>query len=125
MTEIEKWLKMYGNYPVKKTSTSKKDELNERIRRKLNSRPLFKTTPEERLADLKLRTSEEYYPGIHTQTMNLPIYRADKFIQDTILDITSEGGKILNMNTTPSTILGFQTMYVAIVYEMPSWESRL
>ena len=50
--------------------------------------------------------------------MNLPIYRADKFIQDTILDITSEGGKILNMNTTPSTILGFQTMYVAIVYEM-------
>lgn len=54
MTEIEKWLKMYGNYPVKKTSTSKKDELNERIRRKLSSRPLFKTTPEERLADLKL-----------------------------------------------------------------------
>ena len=79
-------------------------------------------TPEERLKRHMDKVPSDYHPGIHTKNLTLPIYRSQQYIETEINCITSCGGKILDIKTEPTTMFGFQTMYILIIYEMPGWE---
>lgn len=132
MTEVEKWLKKYGKSNVTSntnrtaqstnTGTAKKRDINEIIKAKFEKNPWYAKTPEQQLEHKKQKTPPEYYPGVRTKSMNLPLHRANDFIQNEIDTITCYGGRILNLQTAPTSMYGFQTMYVTIIYEMPDWE---
>lgn len=129
MTELEKWLKKYGKSNTTSKTTentnakpAKKRDINEIIKAELKKNPWYAITPEQELEHKKRKTPPEYYPGVRTKSMNIPIFRVDDFIQNEIDKITRHGGKLLNVQTSPASMYGFQTMYVTILYEMPDWE---
>ena len=82
-------------------------------------------TPSERIKRKMADIRPDYYPGVHTKNMTLPIYRSQRYIDAEIEDILHLGGEILDMKTEATTMFGFQTMYILLVYKMPDWDVLL
>lgn len=133
MTEVEKWLKKYGKPSTvtnksntrTSTSTAPKRDINERIKERLKNLNLNTETMEEKIQRKMDQVPSDYHPGVHTKSLNIPIYRAQKFINAEIQDILYYNGEIMDIKTTGTTMLGFQTMHVLILYKMPGWNRIL
>lgn len=142
MTELERWLKKYGKahtVTTKKNNTvdknkaatnnnvnkTKKKDVNALAKAKMDKFSLSPETPEQRIKRKMKKIHPDYYPGVHTKNMTLPIYRSQNYINAEMEDILSLGGEILNINTQPTSMFGFQTMYILIVYKMPDWDELL
>lgn len=142
MTELERWLKKYGkantvttkkNNTVDKNkaatnnnvNTTKKKDVNALAKAKMDKFNINPETPEQRIKRKMADIHPDYYPGVHTKNMTLPIYRSQNYIDNKVKGILNRGGEILNINTQPTSMFGFQTMYILIVYKMPDWDELL
>ena len=140
MTELERWLKKYGKAKTVATgkqgnvnnkttnnnvNTTKKKDVNARIKEKMDKFRLSCETPEQRIKRKMEDVPADYHPGVHTKNMTLPIYRSQNYINAKIKSILNRGGEILDIKTEPTSMFGFQTMYILIVYRMPDWDVLL
>ena len=136
MTELERWINKYGKAPAAKTNNAaahasadknkvknkEERDINAIIKARLDKTPLFRETPEEKLQRKMRKTHPDYHPGVHTKSMNLPIFRTQQYLDAKIHDIISSGGEILDIQQASTSMYGMQTMFVTIIYEMPDWE---
>ena len=140
MTELERWLKKYGKAKTVATgkqgnvnnkttnnnvNTTKKKDVNALAKAKMDKFRLSCETPEQRIKRKMEDVPADYHPGVHTKNMTLPIYRSQNYINAKIKSILNRGGEILDIKTEPTSMFGFQTMYILIVYRMPDWDVLL
>ena len=126
MTEVERWLKKYGKSTTAtnksnthtSASAAPKRDINERIKERLKNLNLNTETIEQKIQRKMDQVPSDYYPGVHTKSLNLPVYRAQKFIDAEIQNILHYNGEIIDVKTTGTTMLGFQTMSIIILYKI-------
>ena len=140
MTELERWLKKYGKAKTVATgkqgnvnnkttnnnvNTTKKKDVNALIKEEMDKFNIDPETPEQRIKRKMGKIHPDHHPGVHTKNMTLPIYRSQNYINAKIKSILNRGGEILDIKTEPTSMFGFQTMYILIVYRMPDWDVLL